>query len=72
MSFVLPNLKSARAILCLSGGGFCLRIQGVSALTIAIRTLIDELDRLPEYQLYGRVASVLGMLIEVAGLERVL
>ncbi len=44
--------------------------QGISALTIAIRTLIDELNRLPEYQLYGRVASVLGMLIEVAGLER--
>jgi len=41
-------------------------------LTIAIRTLIDELDRLPEYQLFGRVASVLGMLIEVAGLERAL
>ncbi len=41
-------------------------------MTIAIRTLVDELDRLPEYQLYGRVASVLGMLIEVAGLERAL
>ncbi len=37
-----------------------------------MRTLIDELDQLPEYQLYGRVASVLGMLIEVAGLERAL
>ncbi len=41
-------------------------------MTIAIQTLIDELDRIPEYQLYGRVTSVLGMLIEVAGLERVL
>ncbi len=46
--------------------------EGISALTITVRTLIDELDQLPEYQLYGRVASVLGMLIEVAGLERVL
>jgi flagellum-specific ATP synthase len=41
-------------------------------LTIAIQALIDELDRIPEFQRYGRVASVLGMLIEVAGLERVL
>ncbi|RMD63476.1 MAG: flagellar protein export ATPase FliI [Alphaproteobacteria bacterium] len=35
-----------------------------------IKILLDEIDRLPEVRLYGRVASVLGMMIEVAGLER--
>jgi flagellum-specific ATP synthase len=38
-------------------------------LTLSIATLIDEIERIPDYRLYGRVASVLGMLIEVAGLE---
>jgi len=41
-------------------------------LTIAYRALIDELEQVSEFQLYGRVAGVLGMLIEVAGLEQVL
>ena len=31
--------------------------------------LISELDRLPSYRLYGRVTSVLGMLVEVGGIE---
>ncbi len=39
---------------------------------MALRTLIGEIDQIPNYQLYGRVTSVLGMLIEIAGLERVL
>jgi flagellum-specific ATP synthase len=34
--------------------------------------LIEELHQLPEYRLYGRVAGVLGLLVEVAGLDRVL
>jgi len=41
-------------------------------LNIAFRALIDELEQVSEFQLYGRVAGVLGMLIEVAGLEQVL
>ncbi len=41
-------------------------------MTTAFRTLIDELEQVSEYQLYGRVTSVLGMLIEVAGLEQAL
>lgn len=41
-------------------------------MTISVQTLIEELDQLPQYQLYGRVASVVGMLIEVAGLDRTL
>ena len=35
-------------------------------------SLIEEIERLPDHRLYGRVASVLGLLIEVAGLDRVL
>ena len=41
-------------------------------LAISIRSLIDELNQIPEYRHYGRVAGVLGQLIEVAGLERLL
>ena len=41
-------------------------------MTISVQTLNEELGQLPEYQLYGRVASVVGMLIEVAGLDRAL
>ena len=39
-------------------------------MTVAIRTLVDEIDQVSEYQLYGRVTSVLGMMIEIAGLEQ--
>lgn len=35
-------------------------------------TILDEISRLSDHRLYGRVAGVLGMTIEVAGLERVL
>jgi flagellum-specific ATP synthase len=38
----------------------------------ALKTFLDDLDQLPGERLYGRVASVLGMLVEVSGLERVL
>jgi len=41
-------------------------------LTLSITTLIDEIERIPDYRLYGRVASVLGMMIEVAGLDHAL
>jgi len=41
-------------------------------VTLALRSLIDEVDQIPDYQLYGRVAGVLGLLVEVAGLERAL
>ena len=39
-------------------------------MALALRNAIEELDQLPKYQLYGRVASVLGLLVEVAGLDR--
>lgn len=38
----------------------------------ALKTFVDDIDQLPPERLYGRVASVLGMLVEVAGLDRVL
>jgi flagellum-specific ATP synthase len=41
-------------------------------VTDAVRNLIDEFDRLSEYRLYGRVAGVLGLLVEVAGLDQAL
>ncbi len=34
--------------------------------------MVEELNQLPEHWQYGRVAGVLGLLIEVAGLDRVL
>jgi flagellum-specific ATP synthase len=34
--------------------------------------LVEELNQLPEHRYFGRVAGVLGLLIEVAGLERLL
>ncbi|MGF1609880.1 MAG: flagellar protein export ATPase FliI [Kiloniellales bacterium] len=41
-------------------------------MAVALRHLITELGQIADYQLYGRVAGVLGLLVEVAGLERVL
>jgi flagellum-specific ATP synthase len=35
-------------------------------------SLISEINQVPSYQLYGRVTGILGMLVEVAGLDRVL
>src|SRR3546814_6353748 len=35
-------------------------------------TLIKEIGQLADYRLYGRVAGVLGMLVEVVGLEQAL
>jgi len=39
-------------------------------LGTAIQSAIEELDQLPDHRLYGRVDSVLGLVVEVAGLER--
>ncbi len=35
-----------------------------------MQTVLAELERLPEYRRYGRVAAVQGLLVEVAGLQR--
>ena len=41
-------------------------------MTLAIQQLIEDLDQIPDYQLYGRVVGVLGLLVEVAGLDQTL
>jgi len=41
-------------------------------LVIAASDLIEELDQLRDHQLYGRVSGVLGLLVEVVGLEHAL
>nr|WP_241503692.1 flagellar protein export ATPase FliI [Ferruginivarius sediminum] len=40
--------------------------------TPALKIFLDEVEQLPAERQYGRVSSVLGMLVEVAGLDRVL
>ena len=35
-----------------------------------LRQAVDQLEKLSEYRLFGRVASILGMLVEVGGVER--
>ena len=45
-------------------------VAGSPKVTLAIKSLVNDINRIPDYQLYGRVAGVLGLLVEVAGLER--
>lgn len=33
---------------------------------------INEIERIPEYRYFGRVTAVLGLLVEVGGVERLL
>jgi flagellum-specific ATP synthase len=39
---------------------------------MVVSTFVKEIGQLADYRLYGRVAGVLGMLVEVAGLEQAL
>ncbi|MEO3429405.1 flagellar protein export ATPase FliI [Pelagibius sp. CAU 1746] len=39
---------------------------------MVVSTVVKEIGQLADYRLYGRVAGVLGMLVEVAGLEQAL
>jgi len=41
-------------------------------VTILIKNIINEVDRMPSFHEYGQVASVLGMLVEVSGAEGIL
>lgn len=41
-------------------------------MSISIENIISDIDRLPAFREYGLVASVLGMLVEVSGVEGVL
>jgi len=39
-------------------------------LATSLRNVIGELEKIPDYTLYGRVSAVLGMLIEIGGAQR--
>jgi flagellum-specific ATP synthase len=41
-------------------------------VAVEIKNIISEIDRLPTFHEYGQVASVLGMLVEVSGVEKVI
>ena len=38
-------------------------------MSVLIKNIITEIDRLPTYKEFGQVSSVLGMLVEVSGVE---
>src|SRR5690606_34016304 len=42
----------------------------MSALPLSLDGLVGDIERIPDACHYGRVATVLGMLLEIAGLER--
>jgi flagellum-specific ATP synthase len=39
-------------------------------VALPLENLLDDLTQIPEYRYYGRVTSVLGLLVEVSGVER--
>ncbi len=39
-------------------------------MAIAVESLVEGIDQIPDFRLYGRVAGVMGMMIELAGLNR--
>ena len=41
-----------------------------AGLALAVKSLIEGIEGIPDYRLYGRVAGVMGLMIEVAGLDR--
>lgn len=41
-------------------------------MSVSARNLINEIERIPDHLVFGRVSSVLGMLIEVSGVEGML
>ena len=41
-------------------------------MAVLIKNIVSEIDRLPIFHEYGQVASVLGMLVEVSGVEGVI
>src|SRR5690606_8268704 len=47
-------------------------IQTMTAPHRSLEGLLGEVERIPEARHYGRVATVLGMLVEVVGLDRFL
>lgn len=39
-------------------------------MATSLRNVVGEIEKIPEYTLYGRVSAVLGMLIEIGGAQR--
>ena len=39
-------------------------------MTIAVESVLEGIDSIPDYRLYGRVAGVMGTMIELAGLDQ--
>jgi flagellum-specific ATP synthase len=37
---------------------------------VVVQSILSGLDQVPDYRIYGRVTAVLGMLVEVGGIER--
>ena len=42
-----------------------------SAVPFYVNNIINEIERLPDYEIYGQVAAVVGLLVEVSGVEGV-
>src|SRR3546814_16526547 len=42
------------------------------AMATLLRHLASDLDKVPDFRLYGRVTAVLGMMVEIGGVERAL
>ena len=41
----------------------------LDALPNLFQTMVNEIGRIPDHHVYGRVSSVRGMLVEVSGVE---
>ena len=41
-------------------------------MSVSIKSIVDEINRLPDFEQFGTVSSVLGMLIEVDGIDGLL
>ena len=39
------------------------------AHALPIEDILDDIDRIPDRRVYGRVAAILGMLVEIAGID---
>ncbi|MBL4692110.1 MAG: flagellum-specific ATP synthase FliI, partial [Magnetovibrio sp.] len=40
-------------------------------MTIFVKNIVNEVERLPDFEIYGQVAAVVGLLVEVSGVEGV-
>ena len=38
-------------------------------MSIPVNTIVNEIDRRPEYEIYGRVTAVVGLMVEIGGVQ---